>query len=208
MQGMRADNQYRGDILAKIGLTFERGRKLLDVGCGDGHDAEIFIDRFGLDTYGIDVYQHQDVESVKGLKFKKGGIFNIPFDDQSFDYIFLHDVLHHIDEPQQRYEKHIAALKKLKRVCKQGGYILIVEANRYNPLSYPHMVLFSRHRHFTRPYFEQLVGSVFDRVEFKHFEAHLYPPRFLRPFRIYERIMEGTLILRPFLAYNVSVIRG
>jgi len=126
--------QYKNDIFNKVSINFERGKKLLDVGCGDGSDAEIFIKEFGVDTYGIDIYEHENIKNIKEFKFKKAGIFKIPFEDNFFDYVFLHDVLHHIDEEYQSYKKHIDGLKELKRVCKKDGCIIILEANKYNPL--------------------------------------------------------------------------
>lgn len=200
--------QYKNDIFNKIDVNFEKGKKLLDVGCGDGTDAEIFIQEFGLDVYGIDVYQHPNIENIKHLKFLKAGIYKIPFDNNSFDYVFLHDVLHHIDEKHQAYENHIKGLKELKRVCKKDGQIIILEANRYNPLFYPHMVLMKGHNHFTQKYFQKMVNDIFKNVEFRFFEAHLYPKNFLLVFKIYEKIIESIPLLRKFLSYNLAVIKN
>ena len=198
--------QYKNDIFNKVGINFERGKKLLDVGCGDGSDAEIFIKEFGVDTYGIDIYEHENIKKIKGFKFKKAGILKIPFEDNFFDYVFLHDVLHHIDEEYQSYKKHIEGLKELKRVCKKDGCIIILEANRYNPLSYPHMVLIKGHNHFKQSYFFKIIKDVFDDVEFKSFEAHFYPGG-LMFWEIYEFLMEKILPKR-FLAYNLAIIRN
>lgn len=35
--------QYKNDIFNKLGFSFEKGKKILDVGCGDGSDGKIFI---------------------------------------------------------------------------------------------------------------------------------------------------------------------
>jgi len=198
--------QYKEDIFLKLDFDFIPKKKILDIGCGDCTDANIFIKEYELDMYGIDIYKHKNVNKISGLKFKKAGIYNIPFNDSSFDYIFLHDVLHHIDEPKQRYEKHLEALNEVKRICKKGGYIMILEGNRYNPLFYPHMVKMLGHNHFKQSYFIRIVNDVFSQVTFKYFEAHFYPRRFLRLWKIYEKIME-SIIPKRFLAYNVSIIK-
>lgn len=198
--------QYKNDIFNKLNFNFEKGKKILDVGCGDGTDAEIFINEFGLDVSGIDIYEHENIKSINGFKFKQAGIYKIPFEDNSFDYVFLHDVLHHIDEEHQSYEEHIRGLQELKRVCKKGGYIIILEANRYNPLFYPHMVLMEGHNHFTQIYFKKILKDVFGKnINFRSFEAHLYPQRYLKIWKIYEKIME-SIMPRSILAYNVSII--
>src|SRR3989339_100409 len=148
--------QYKNDIFQKMNFSYKKGKKILDVGCGDCTDIEIFINEFKLNTYGIDIYKHDNVGKLKGFKFKVASIKNIPYPDNYFDYVFTHDVLHHIDEKYQRRSNHVNALRELKRVCRKGGYIIILEANRYNPLFYPHMVLLEGHNHFKQGYFKKI----------------------------------------------------
>lgn len=202
------DNQYTRDIFSKLAFKFKKGKKLLDVGCGPGADANIFIEKYGLKVHAMDVYKHEDIKNIKGLSFKKASIYKLPYKDNSFDYVYLHDVLHHIDEENQSYDKHIKGLKELKRVCKKDGTIIILEANRFNPLSYPHMVLMRGHNHFRQIYFKKIVRDAFVDVKFKYFEAHFYPPTLLKIFKIYEKIMEKLSFLRPFIMYNVAIIKN
>jgi len=201
--------QYKNDIFNKMGFDFGKSKKLLDVGCGDGSDAEIFINEFGLDVHGVDVYEDKNIRNIINLKFKKGGIYDIPFENNSFDYVFLHDVLHHIDERHQNYNNHIKGLKELRRVCKEDGYIIILEANRYNPLFYPHMVLMGGHNHFTQRYFKRIINDIFgDRVDFKFFEAHSYPRKLLKLFKIFESIAENISFFKPWRSYNLAIIKN
>jgi ubiquinone/menaquinone biosynthesis C-methylase UbiE len=199
--------QYKADLFFKLNYNFKENKKILDVGCGDGSDAEIFIKEYKLKTYGIDIYKNDRIKKISGLKYKKGGIYKIPFPDSSFDYVFLHDVLHHIDEKNQSFSKHIAGLKEVKRVCKTGGTIIVVEGNRYNPLFYPHMVKMLGHDHFTHKYFKKIITKTFPHAEFKHFEAHFYPQKFLSFWKVYEFIME-KLIPKKFLSYNTAIIKN
>lgn len=196
---------YKNTVFQKLDFPFERGKKMLDVGCGDGIDAKIFIQEFGLEVYGIDIYENENIRSIKKLRFKKGGIFQIPFGDEEFDYVFLHDVLHHIDEEHQARTAHIRGLNELKRVTKKGGYIIIVEGNRYNPLFYPHMVRMLKHNHWRQSYFIRVIRDVFCNVEFKFFEAHAYPFGD-KMWHIYEFLME-KVIPKNFRAYNIAIIR-
>lgn len=199
--------QYSSDIFLKLNFDFIPGKKILDCGCGDGSDAQIFINEYKLDTYGIDIYKHENIKNIKRLRFKKASIFNIPYDNNTFDYVFLHDILHHIDigEPKQRYTGHIEALRELKRVCKKGRFVIIIEGNRYNPLFYPHMVKKLGHNHFKQSYFKKIIRDVFGQVSFKYFECHLYPKKFIKFWKFYEFIME-KFIPKLLLAYNVTIV--
>jgi len=89
-------------------------------------------------------------------------------------------------------------------VCKKGESVIIIEGNRYNPLFYPHMVLLCGHNHFRQSYFKKIIKEVFPRVSFQYFEAHLYPPKYLKIWKIYEKVME-SIMPRAVLAYNVAV---
>lgn len=200
--------QYRNDIFNKININFQKDKKLLDVGCGDGNNDKIFINEFNLDTYGIDIYEDKRIKKIKRLKFKKASIYQIPFPNDFFDYVFLHDVLHHIDEKYQRFANHILAMQELKRVCKKNGHIIIIEPNRYNPAFYPHMVLLKKHNHFRHKYFKKLIKTAFNNVHFFSFECHSYPRWFLIFGKTYEKIAEAAVILKPFLAYNLSIIQN
>lgn len=201
-------NKYKKDIFNKLKFDYERGKRILDVGCGDGSDAKIFIEEYGLETFGIDIYEHENIKRINGLKFQKATILNIPYNNNSFDYVFLHDVLHHIDEKNQSYEYHTKGLTELNRICKREGYIIIVEGNRLNPLFYPHMVIMKKHNHFRQSYFKKIIEDVFNNVQFSFFECHLYPPKFLWFWKIYEKIMESVHIFKPFLSYNVAIIKN
>ncbi|MFH0829340.1 MAG: class I SAM-dependent methyltransferase [Candidatus Kerfeldbacteria bacterium] len=199
--------QYKNDLFNKLDFHFEPGKRLLDVGCGDGSDALIFINEYKLDVDGIDIYEHADLRKINELRFKRAGIYDLPFPDATFDYVFLHDILHHIDEEGQRHERHIAALRELKRVCKKDGHIIIIEGNRYNPLFYPHMVKMLGHNHFAQGYFKKVIREVFPSATFKFFEAHVYPSRFLTVWKWYEKVMESVMP-KQILSYNASIIRN
>ena len=122
-------HQYKNDIFNKLAFQFEPGKKILDVCWGDAGVAEIFMKEFELDVYVIDVYRHENVGKISGFKFQQGDIFKIPFEDHCFDYVFLHDILHHIDEKNQAYENHIRGLSEIKRVTKKNGIIATRKKN-------------------------------------------------------------------------------
>ena len=150
--------------------------------------------------------EKKSVGKNKNLKFKLGSIYKIPFENETFDYVYLHDVLHYIDEVNQSRQKHIEGLLELKRVTKKDGTVIIIEGNRYNPLFYPHMVKMLGHNHFKQAYFLDLIRQVFVGARFKHFESHSYPQKFLWFWKMYETIME-KFSPKSLLAYNVAIIK-
>lgn len=62
------------------------------------------------------------------------------------------------------------------------------------------------HNHFKQSYFKKIIYKVFPQATFKYFEAHLYPEKFLKLWKIYEKIME-LIVPKRFSAYNVSIIK-
>lgn len=199
---------YQQDIFKKLAVDFRQGSKILDVGCGQGQDVLYLAKKYQCQVIGIDPISDKNWSKykTKTTDFKVGSIFKLPFADCQFDYLFLKDVLHHIDEEGQDFSTQQKGLKELKRVTKKGGQIIIVEANRANPIFYFHMTLMKGHKHFRRSYFRRLVSSVFDSVEFRSFESHVYPQKGMAIFKAIEKFMEQAPFFEPFLSYNIAII--
>ena len=90
---------------------------VVDVGCGQG-DFLIQAKELGINAEGIDDKDFWVTRCVKkGLKVKKGSIFEIPYDDNSVDGIFLQSVLEHADA--------VKSMKEISRVIKNEGTIAI-----------------------------------------------------------------------------------
>lgn len=198
-------SQYHFDLFTKLGFPFVAGKKMLDIGCGDGTDSQIFSKVYRLKVTASDLFKHKNFSSLK-INFVKASVFKLPFKPNTFDYAFLHDVLHHVDEAEQSRTQHAAALAEALRVVKKGGYLIVLEGNRYNPMFYPHMVKMRGHQHFPQSYFNEITSRASSHVSHKYFEAHVYPRRLIPFFKIYERIME-QIVPAWFRAYNVAIIK-
>ncbi|MDQ3838604.1 MAG: class I SAM-dependent methyltransferase [Thermoproteota archaeon] len=110
--------------------------KFLDVGCGRG-ELVLHLARLGRSAIGID-YSKSAIEicqdtlikekaPVRRLgQFKLANVTNLPFKDETFDAVFMLDVIEHLTK--QDTEK---ALSELKRVLKKGGRIIVHTNNKF-----------------------------------------------------------------------------
>lgn len=103
-----------------------KGKRTLEIGLGQGADAEQII-RHGADWFGLDL-THESTKRVQvrlNLRnLKTGGITNgsaveMPFADKSFDIVFSHGVLHHIPEIK-------TAQREIHRILKPNGELIVM----------------------------------------------------------------------------------
>lgn len=95
-----------------------KGKKVLDVGCGIG----MFLSKFqelGGDVYGVDV----DERKIEIAKKTYSNVFVSPaekldFADNTFDIVFSHETIEHVDDDKKAIEESL-------RVLKPGGLIVI-----------------------------------------------------------------------------------
>ncbi len=196
--------EWRKRMFAKIGLAARNGERVLDIGCGDGGDGELFA-AGGADVTGVDIAPHPNWERLKSgrLNFRTADACALPFSNKSFDLVFEKDTLHHLERPER-------ALAEIRRVTRKGGRIVLIEANRYNPVFYLHMTLLEGHQHITRRRFRRLVDSFFAGAAFSAIEAHVYPtgsPGMRKTAYLIESILEKTLSRTGLLSYNIAVIK-
>ena len=194
---------YQQTVFEQLGLQLAGSERVLDLGCGEGADADWFAQR-ARSTVGIDLSEHPRWATLAhpGLSFQTADAQALPFPDAAFDLVFLKDVLHHAQDPSR-------VLDEAGRVCAPGGRIYIVEGNRFNPLFYVHMTLMLGHQHFRRPVFENLVRRRFPQARFVHFEAHVYPfaaPALVGLARGIENLIRVTPGIRRLASYNAAIV--
>jgi SAM-dependent methyltransferase len=94
-----------------------KGERVLEIGCGTGCDLLQFA-AHGAFPVGIDITpEHLRLarERVGNLaEVVPGDGANIPFVDASFDYVYSHGVLHHVDKPRRM-------VHEIFRVLRPGG---------------------------------------------------------------------------------------
>ncbi|GAB4373569.1 MAG: hypothetical protein Kow0062_10730 [Acidobacteriota bacterium] len=107
------------DRVVELSLDGIDARRVLDVGTGTGLFAEAFARR-GLEVAGIDPsesFLELASRHVPDGTFRAGAAESIPFDDRSFDVVFLGHVLHEVDDP-------VRALREAGRVARRRVVVL------------------------------------------------------------------------------------
>jgi len=105
------------------------GKKVIDIGCGDGKYTEEIYRRFkpaeivGVDPAGEAVKLASDRYAVPGVRFREASIYALPFPDGYFDIAVVRGVTHHLDRP-------LEGMKEAVRVSKN---IVLTDPNGYNP---------------------------------------------------------------------------
>lgn len=108
----------------------------LDIGCGRG-ELVIYLARLGKRAYGIDYSPaairicqeilRSEKKSVRTLaKFQSANCTNLPFENNTFQCVFLMDIVEHLTLRQLKL-----TLKEANRVLKSQGVLIVHTNNKY-----------------------------------------------------------------------------
>ncbi len=131
---------------------------ILDIGCGDGRDANFFAEQ-GLHVTAID-FSEEAIERVKKLNpaidARVMDTTNMDFPDASFDAVYAHLSLHYFDDATTA-----AIFANIHRMLKPGG-LFFVKCKSTKDAYYgegekvgEHMYVRSNMRHFFTPEYMQ-----------------------------------------------------
>ncbi|MEQ1798416.1 MAG: class I SAM-dependent methyltransferase [Lacibacter sp.] len=131
------NSYYFAEYKVKELRQFEENKKLsvLDLGCGDGV-TEIFFEKYfsQFKIQGIDVslksIEEAQKRPISNTSFQIYNGHMIPYENESFDIVFVAGVLHHIDTAD-----HQKVVNEIFRVLKPGGRLYLFEHNPLNPLT-------------------------------------------------------------------------
>ncbi|KAJ8068477.1 hypothetical protein OCU04_004031 [Sclerotinia nivalis] len=113
--------------------------RILDLGCGPGSittDIASLIPEgsiTGLDA-GSSVIEIANGKAnelgLKNCKFQVGDVMKLPFEDETFDVVYTHQLLIHLPDP-------VGAIREMRRVCKVGGLVACRESDMGDAVFYP-----------------------------------------------------------------------
>jgi ubiquinone/menaquinone biosynthesis C-methylase UbiE len=115
---------------------YPSGSKVLEAGCGIGAQTSILTQNcphaqfVSIDISQDSIDQARKVINAENVIFRQADIFDLPFESESFDHIFVCFILEHLQKP-------IDALVNLGRVLKKGGSITVIEGDHGSFYCYP-----------------------------------------------------------------------
>lgn len=131
-------NAKRSSVLANARLTDVtvemvdlRGRRVIDVGCGDGTFADELAVRcapasiVGIDAAAeaIALANRKFTSTSVPLHFEVGDVYALPYSTGSFDVAIVRGLLHHLDD----------APRALAEISRMAPEVFVIEPNGYNP---------------------------------------------------------------------------
>lgn len=128
------------DELLHYDSIFPENSKILEAGCGVGSQTKIIAKKNpSSDFTSIDISETSLRQAkktihdlgIKNVTFQCNDIFNLPYEEESFDHIFVCFVLEHLKNP-------VDALLHLKKLLRKGGTITIIEGDHGSTYFYPH----------------------------------------------------------------------
>jgi 2-polyprenyl-3-methyl-5-hydroxy-6-metoxy-1,4-benzoquinol methylase len=182
----------------------QNGKKLLDIGCGDGS----FIIKFEkcCMLFGVDISQ-KAVEKAKkaGISAFKVDVSceKLPFNDEFFDIVYMGDVIEHLINPDH-------AVHEVGRVVKSKGFLVLSTPNLASWLN--RLLLFlgmqpmfsevSTVRHFGRLHMRKIQMGHSTPVG----HLRLFTNRALKEFLSYHRFKVMKVEGAPYLELPSSVL--
>lgn len=116
------EGQERRLTMVRDAVALE-DKRILDVGCGLGMYTDAFL-RYSEHVFGIEIELDRAMEArerTRGVVQSVGE--SLPFEDNSFDVAFSHEVLEHV-------QNDVFCAREMVRVVRPGGHLAIFVPNR------------------------------------------------------------------------------
>jgi ubiquinone/menaquinone biosynthesis C-methylase UbiE len=115
-----SDLHWSKFVAAGFDAGFLKGKKCLDAGCGSGRAVRSMLKAGAAHVHAIDIghdcvlnTRRRNASEVDRLTVTEGSVLELPYPDDSFDFVHCDGVLHHTTDP-------FRGLLELRRVAKPG----------------------------------------------------------------------------------------
>jgi ubiquinone/menaquinone biosynthesis C-methylase UbiE len=119
--------------------SYPAGSRILEAGCGVGaqtivlakNSSGALITSIDISETSVNEAKRRTAEAgLTNVQFQQADIFNLPYEPESFDHIFVCFVLEHLPQP-------VEALKMLKKSLKRSGTITVIEGDHGSTYFHP-----------------------------------------------------------------------
>jgi len=130
-------------------ILLPKHASILDIGCGLGDTTLMLDKRFpnstitGLDGDASLIKTATEEKALlhSNLNFACDDALHLPFEDNSFDFVFTRYCLCHLPSAMD-------GLTEMKRVCKPGGIVFAHEPDMHSIVSYPESWAYQKHKEY------------------------------------------------------------
>jgi ubiquinone/menaquinone biosynthesis C-methylase UbiE len=187
----------------RFALPFIKGRRVLDIACGEGYGCAAMLDAGATSVIGVDVSEEACVHARAkyGVETIQGNAEAIPLSDGSVDAVVSFETIEHLQDVS-------AFVRECDRVLAPGGQLIISTPNL--PVYHQRAPDNPFHVHeMGRDEFQRLLTAHFPRVRF--FGQHLPLSLFWRARSLsrlvsaYYRIVAPHVIIPPSAVTTASV---
>lgn len=135
------------------------GKKILDIGCGDGALSYLLSQKEGF-VIGVDdsdeaiMFAKKKTKNIRNMEFIKASAYHLPFKRNCFDYVISSDVIEHLQEPGKM-------LAEIRRIFYEECKVIITTPLRFTeePLDKMHI------QEFFESDFRRLLSDYFMEIE-------------------------------------------
>lgn len=125
--------------LLHLDTSYPDGSRVLEAGCGVGAQTVSLAARSpGARFTSVDISvdslaeakRRIDAAGLTNVQFTRGDVFDLPYEPESFDHLFVCFLLEHLSRP-------VEALVTLQRLIKPGGTVTVIEGDHGSTYFHP-----------------------------------------------------------------------
>lgn len=172
----RRHNAWRKDTMKQMNIN--KDSRALDVCCGTGDWAISIAEEVGNkgEVIGLDFSKNmlsiasekKEQLNLENLELVHGNAMELPFDDNSFDYVTIGFGLRNVPD-------YLTVLKELHRVVKPNGKVVCLETSQPTLIGFKQ--LYYLYFRFIMPLFGRIFAKSYDEYAWLHESAKDFPDK-------------------------------